>query len=251
MTSLWRSQGHRNAWHDIRWLRKTVFNLRTVRGEGHRDVWSFLWWLKRNVWSTDSDDVKGHRTCGMTSLSRSQVIGTSGMTSGAWKGRPLICRMWWREGTHDGWTIRIMIRTKRTNHNQFVDLINSPGLSLDKNYLRRWSVPFSHTKLLNYRWLSNLQWTGSTAYIVQNGQSWLPSTLCLLTEAMITQTYRHKQNRAHVYKRENWSSTSKTLLLKDSSVRSIWTYLTVTVSPCYITNTNKHDSTTNKYYKHD
>ena len=30
---------------------------------------------------------------------------------------------------------------------------------------------------------------------------------------------------------------SKTLILKDSSVRSIWTYLTA--SPCYTTNTNK------------
>ena len=34
----------------------------------------------------------------------------------------------------------------------------------------------------------------------------------------------------------------KTLILKDSSVRSIWTYLTA--SPCYTTNTNKHDNTT-------
>ena len=30
----------------------------------------------------------------------------------------------------------------------------------------------------------------------------------------------------------------------DSSVRSIWTYLTA--SPCYTTNTNKHDNTTNR-----
>ena len=30
---------------------------------------------------------------------------------------------------------------------------------------------------------------------------------------------------------------------KDNSVRSIWTYLTA--SPCYTTNTNKHDYTTN------
>ena len=35
--------------------------------------------------------------------------------------------------------------------------------------------------------------------------------------------------------------------IKDSSVRSIWTYLTA--SPCYTTNTNKHN-TTNKYCKH-
>ena len=31
----------------------------------------------------------------------------------------------------------------------------------------------------------------------------------------------------------------KTLILKDSSVRSIWTKLTA--SPCYTTNTNKHE----------
>ena len=42
---------------------------------------------------------------------------------------------------------------------------------------------------------------------------------------------------------------SKTLTLKGSSVRSIWTYLTA--SPCYTTNTNKHDYTTNRYYKHE
>ena len=38
--------------------------------------------------------------------------------------------------------------------------------------------------------------------------------------------------------RENCNSNSRTLILKDSSVRSIWTY--VTASPCYTTNTNKH-----------
>ena len=42
-------------------------------------------------------------------------------------------------------------------------------------------------------------------------------------------------------------SNSKTVILKDSSIRSIWTYLTA--SPCYTT--NKHDNPTNKYYKHD
>ena len=36
---------------------------------------------------------------------------------------------------------------------------------------------------------------------------------------------------------------------KDSSVRSIWTYLTA--SPYYTTNINKHDYTTNGYYKHE
>ena len=34
------------------------------------------------------------------------------------------------------------------------------------------------------------------------------------------------------------NSNSKTLILKDSSIRSIWTYLTA--SPCYTTNTNIH-----------
>ena len=44
------------------------------------------------------------------------------------------------------------------------------------------------------------------------------------------------------------NSNSKTLILKDSSVWSIWTY--VTASPCYTTiNTNKHDYTTNSYNK--
>ena len=49
--------------------------------------------------------------------------------------------------------------------------------------------------------------------------------------------------------RERENSNSKTLILKDSSVTSIWTYLAA--SPCYTTKTNKHDNTTNKYYKHD
>ena len=47
--------------------------------------------------------------------------------------------------------------------------------------------------------------------------------------------------------KERENSNSKTLILKDISVRSIWTYLTA--SPCYTTNTNKHDSTTKRYYK--
>ena len=49
--------------------------------------------------------------------------------------------------------------------------------------------------------------------------------------------------------RENSNSNSKTLILKDSSVRSVWTYLTD--SPCYTTDTNKHDFATNRYYKHE
>ena len=49
--------------------------------------------------------------------------------------------------------------------------------------------------------------------------------------------------------RQTENSNSKTLILKDSSVTSIWTYLTA--NPFYNTNTNKHDNTTNKYYQHD
>ena len=45
------------------------------------------------------------------------------------------------------------------------------------------------------------------------------------------------------------NSNTKTLIPKDSSVRSVWTYLTA--SPCYTANTNKHDYTTNIYYKHE
>ena len=47
----------------------------------------------------------------------------------------------------------------------------------------------------------------------------------------------------------NSNSNSKTLILKDSSIMSIWTCLTA--SPCYTTNTNKHGYTTNRYYKHE
>ena len=39
------------------------------------------------------------------------------------------------------------------------------------------------------------------------------------------------------------NSISKTSVLKDNSVRSIWTYLTA--SPCYTTNINMYDYTTN------
>ena len=46
-----------------------------------------------------------------------------------------------------------------------------------------------------------------------------------------------------------YNLNSKTLILKDSNIMSIWTYLTA--SPCYTTNTNKHDNNTNKYYKRD
>ena len=57
------------------------------------------------------------------------------------------------------------------------------------------------------------------------------------------------QPRNIAERNSNSNSNSKTLTLKDSSVRSIWTYLTLTVSPCYTTNTNKHDYTRNRYYK--
>ena len=46
-----------------------------------------------------------------------------------------------------------------------------------------------------------------------------------------------KRERERERKRENLNSNSKTLLLKDSSVRSIWTCLTA--SPCYTTNTER------------
>ena len=45
------------------------------------------------------------------------------------------------------------------------------------------------------------------------------------------------------------NSNSKTLILKDSSFRFIWTYLTA--SPCYTTNTNKHDNATNRETERD
>ena len=48
---------------------------------------------------------------------------------------------------------------------------------------------------------------------------------------------------------ERKNSNSKSLILKDSSVRSIWTYLTA--GPCYTTNTNMHDYTTKRYYKYE
>ena len=61
---------------------------------------------------------------------------------------------------------------------------------------------------------------------------------------------KEKQNENNQPKPKKKDSNSKTLILKDSSVRSIWIYLTA--SPCYTANTNnKHDNTTNKYYKHD
>ena len=73
-----------------------------------------------------------------------------------------------------------------------------------------------------------------------------------LTGSPCYTTNTNKHNNTQTREREN--SNSKTLILKDSSIRSIWrtvaldpfgpTYLTA--SPCYTTNTNKHDNTTNK-----
>ena len=68
-------------------------------------------------------------------------------------------------------------------------------------------------------------------------------------EPSVSMPYIHWNWRPDERERERERSNSKTLILKDSSVRSIWTYLTA--SPCYTTNTNKHDNTTKNYYKHD
>ena len=63
------------------------------------------------------------------------------------------------------------------------------------------------------------------------------------TEDYCETTDRHITEEEIVEAIRHLNSNSKTLILKDSSVRSIWTYLTA--SPCYTTNTNKHDNTTN------
>ena len=47
---------------------------------------------------------------------------------------------------------------------------------------------------------------------------------------------------------EKRTCNSKTLILKDNSVGSIWTCLTA--RPCYATNTNKHGYNTNRCHKH-
>ena len=47
-----------------------------------------------------------------------------------------------------------------------------------------------------------------------------------------------ERDREREREREKSNSNSKTLILKESSVRSIWTYLTA--SPCCTTNTNMH-----------
>ena len=54
---------------------------------------------------------------------------------------------------------------------------------------------------------------------------------------------KNRRRRRREKERAEENSNSKTIILKDSSDRSIWTYLTA--SPCYTTNTNKHDYATN------
>ena len=90
---------------------------------------------------------------------------------------------------------------------------------------------------------------GAGGYVTRNH-----STQALIP-AILTST-RHDHNNmggggggGRERERERENSSSKTLILKDSRVRSIWTCLIA--SPCYATNTNKHDNTTNKYYEHD
>ena len=58
-----------------------------------------------------------------------------------------------------------------------------------------------------------------------------------------------ERDRETERQRDRENSNSKTLILKDSSVRSIWTYLTA--SPCYTTKTNKRDKTTNRYSRRE
>ena len=62
------------------------------------------------------------------------------------------------------------------------------------------------------------------------------------------QTDRQRQREGQ-RQRQRENSNSKTLILKDSSVRSIWTYLTA--SPCYTTNTDKHDYTRHRRRERD
>ena len=54
-----------------------------------------------------------------------------------------------------------------------------------------------------------------------------------------TERHRGGGERERERERERENSNSKTVILKDSTVRSIWTYLTA--GPCYSTNTNKHE----------
>ena len=71
-----------------------------------------------------------------------------------------------------------------------------------------------------------------------------------LTKTKLGQNEVERTGREQGVQREKNSITNwKTLILTDSSVRSIWTYLTA--SPCYTTNTNNYNNTTNRYYKPD
>ena len=53
-----------------------------------------------------------------------------------------------------------------------------------------------------------------------------------------------RQTHTHTQTGTRQACIEKTLIFNDSSVRSIWAYLTA--SPCYTTNTTKHDYTTNR-----
>ena len=70
---------------------------------------------------------------------------------------------------------------------------------------------------------------------------WLCPPLCDLLD------YKDYQEREREMKSERKTAmlNSKTLILKDSSIRSSWNYLTA--SRCYTTNTNKHDYTKNMH----
>jgi len=60
--------------------------------------------------------------------------------------------------------------------------------------------------------------------------------------------YLSSEDALHERERERERELKLELENLNTCVRFIWTYLTT--SPCYTTNTNKHN-TTNKYYKHD
>ena len=64
-----------------------------------------------------------------------------------------------------------------------------------------------------------------------------------------TDRHREREGGREGERGEGENSNWKTLILKDSSVRSICTCLTA--GPCYTTNTSKHDYTTNRYYKYE
>ena len=96
--------------------------------------------------------------------------------------------------------------------------------------------------------------TGNSKTLILKDSSVRPIwTYLTVSPCYFTNTSKHddittnrERERERELKLENFrTGNSKTLILKNSSVRSIWTYLTV--SPCYFTNTSKHDDiTTNK-----